>query len=237
MSKVIEALKEAERFMEYFAGETDNTFVGGGTPKTCLAQIREALSAPPAPAPIEAEAGLAQMVLDFFATARAEGLWVGAGRDGRLPFTDEAQYGPKAKALLAAATVAARAPAATDPDDACPVCAEAFKPEDVCATDIELGICHSACLEGSAVVDLNTGEPSDGPIDTYLYGETAAPAPAARMDAERRVAELAEELRSAASLLETLAEDLPEDDVSAIMMRVMAQRNRAALSDGGRADG
>ncbi len=41
---------------------------------------------------------------------------------------------------------------------------------------------------------------------------------------------LASELNAAASLLETLAEDLPEDDVSAVMMRVMAQRNRAALA-------
>lgn len=34
-----DALAEAERFMAYFAGETD-TFVGPGTPKTCLEQIR-----------------------------------------------------------------------------------------------------------------------------------------------------------------------------------------------------
>lgn len=35
-----EALREAGRFIEYFAGETDNTFVGPGTPKACLEQIR-----------------------------------------------------------------------------------------------------------------------------------------------------------------------------------------------------
>lgn len=42
------ALVEAERFMAYFAGETD-TFVGPGTPKTCLAEIRAALGHVEAP--------------------------------------------------------------------------------------------------------------------------------------------------------------------------------------------
>lgn len=37
------ALREAERFMSYFAGET-NAFVGPGTPTTCLDQIRKALA-------------------------------------------------------------------------------------------------------------------------------------------------------------------------------------------------
>lgn len=41
---VDEALHEAERFMAYFAGETGNTFVGPGTPSTCLALIRAALN-------------------------------------------------------------------------------------------------------------------------------------------------------------------------------------------------
>ena len=36
------ALREAERFMAYFAGET-NGFAGGGTPNSCLAMIRDAL--------------------------------------------------------------------------------------------------------------------------------------------------------------------------------------------------
>lgn len=57
----------------------------------------------------------------------------------------------------------------TEHEDSCPVCAVAFKPKDICATDIELGICHAECLEGTPVVDLNTGEPSEGPIDTYRY--------------------------------------------------------------------
>jgi len=55
--KIITALKEAERFMEYFAGETDNVFVGSGTPKECLAQIRAALAAPWEPLKWETYAG------------------------------------------------------------------------------------------------------------------------------------------------------------------------------------
>ncbi len=60
-------------------------------------------------------------------------------------------------------------------DDAilCPVCSVALTPDDLCATDIELGICHAACLEGSPVVDLDTGEPMDGPAHTYRYSDTA----------------------------------------------------------------
>lgn len=60
--------------------------------------------------------------------------------------------------------------AAASTEELCPVCAAPFKPDDLCATDIELGICHAACLEGSPTVDLETGEPTDGPISTYLYG-------------------------------------------------------------------
>lgn len=54
-------------------------------------------------------------------------------------------------------------------EEKCLICLEPLKPEDMCATDIELGICHAACLEGSPAFDLDTGEPSDGPIDTYRY--------------------------------------------------------------------
>ncbi|WP_097140885.1 hypothetical protein [Rhizobium subbaraonis] len=61
----------------------------------------------------------------------------------------------------------------------CPICAEAFKPTDLCASDIEMGTCHAACLEGSPVVDLETGEPSDGPISTYRFDEDAPAAPTA----------------------------------------------------------
>lgn len=45
---------------------------------------------------------LKQQVRDLFAAARAQGLWIGAGRDGTKPLTDDYQYGPLAKALLAA---------------------------------------------------------------------------------------------------------------------------------------
>lgn len=70
--------------------------------------------------------------------------------------------------LEAAAALSAQA---VQPDDehVCPVCAVQFKVGDTCATDIELGMCHAACLEDSPVVDLDTGEPTDGPISTYPY--------------------------------------------------------------------
>jgi hypothetical protein len=68
----------------------------------------------------------------------------------------------------------AGSPALTsDEIDLCPVCAKPLNDEDTCATDIEMGICHAACLEGSPTVDLETCEPSDGPIDTFRYGDTA----------------------------------------------------------------
>lgn len=38
-------LREAERFMSYFANETGGHFSGPGTPTTCLAQIRAVLGA------------------------------------------------------------------------------------------------------------------------------------------------------------------------------------------------
>jgi hypothetical protein len=44
IEKLVQALTEAERFMSYFAGETRGSFVGPGTPKSCLKQIRAALS-------------------------------------------------------------------------------------------------------------------------------------------------------------------------------------------------
>lgn len=58
----------------------------------------------------------------------------------------------------------------------CPICEAAFYPDDICATDIELGICHAECLEGSPVVDLDTGEPiPDGKLDTYRFADTDPP--------------------------------------------------------------
>lgn len=53
----------------------------------------------------------------------------------------------------------------------CPICSLAFRADDICATDIELGTCHSTCLEGSPIVDLETGEPSEGPVTTFRYGD------------------------------------------------------------------
>jgi hypothetical protein len=44
---MIDALREAERFMAYFSFETGGHFVGPGTPQQCLAQIREALGVHP----------------------------------------------------------------------------------------------------------------------------------------------------------------------------------------------
>lgn len=54
----------------------------------------------------------------------------------------------------------------------CPICGEPFADNDVCATDIELGTCHAKCLEGSPVVDLDTGEQISGEFGTFLYHET-----------------------------------------------------------------
>lgn len=62
----------------------------------------------------------------------------------------------------------------SDPDiDTCPICAEPLLDDDICATDITMGICHAACLEGSPTVDLETGDEVEGPMDTYRYGDTA----------------------------------------------------------------
>lgn len=54
--------------------------------------------------------------------------------------------------------------------DFCSVCENALKPDDICASDIELGICHAACLEGSPAVDLDTGEPCET-MHTFRYGQ------------------------------------------------------------------
>lgn len=57
------------------------------------------------------------------------------------------------------------------PEEACPVCNGPLEPDDQCSIDIELGICHAACLEGSPTVNLYTGEPMPGPIPTFRYDE------------------------------------------------------------------
>lgn len=63
--------------------------------------------------------------------------------------------------------------------DCCPICDKPFKADDTCATDITEGTCHAACLEGSPVVDLETGEPTDQPVGTFPYSQVMEPAPAA----------------------------------------------------------
>lgn len=65
-------------------------------------------------------------------------------------------------------------PASDPTDDRCPICDVPFKADDVCATDIEEGTCHAECLAGSPVVDLNTGEPKAGPVDTFFYSDWIA---------------------------------------------------------------
>lgn len=58
-----------------------------------------------------------------------------------------------------------------DEDDVCPICNVQFKTDDLCAMDIELGTCHAVCLEGSPVVNLHSGEPTDGPVSTYRWSD------------------------------------------------------------------
>jgi hypothetical protein len=74
-------------------------------------------------------------------------------------------------------------------DTPCPICRVPLRAEDICATDIEMGVCHAACLEGSPTVDLETGEPSDGPMDIYRYSEVAS-SPAVAEEAEPSIEEL-----------------------------------------------
>lgn len=62
--------------------------------------------------------------------------------------------------------------------EACPICLVPFEADDLCATDITEGTCHAACLEGSPVVSLDTGEPTDGEPHTYRFGDPPQPTPA-----------------------------------------------------------
>lgn len=55
----------------------------------------------------------------------------------------------------------------------CPICDEPIESGDLCATDINEVTCHAECLEGSPVVDLETGEPLDGEADTFVYWEAS----------------------------------------------------------------
>ena len=57
-------------------------------------------------------------------------------------------------------------------DHKCPICGEAFKPDDLCAEDINEGTCHVECLAGSPVVDLDTGDEIEGgKVSTFYYCE------------------------------------------------------------------
>lgn len=67
------------------------------------------------------------------------------------------------------------APTVTAEPEVCPICLELFAPDDLCATDITEGHCHAECLEGADVVNLETGEPSDGPVLTYRYDSLPQP--------------------------------------------------------------
>lgn len=63
----------------------------------------------------------------------------------------------------------------------CPICDKAFKPDDNCATDIELGTCHFECLDGSPVVDLETGEEIlDDDMHSFPYSDVMDPPPQER---------------------------------------------------------
>lgn len=69
----------------------------------------------------------------------------------------------------------------------CPICDQSFKPNDLCATDIELGTCHAVCLDGSPAVHLETGEPlpEGSKMDTYRFAELATPPPKSQGEDER----------------------------------------------------
>lgn len=51
----------------------------------------------------------------------------------------------------------------------CPICGVEFREGDICATEIELGCVHAECLDGAPVVDLDTGNETDAPLDAYSY--------------------------------------------------------------------
>lgn len=59
---------------------------------------------------------------------------------------------------------------ADDEGEVCPICDVEFISGTRCAIDVEMGTCHADCLEGSPVVDLDTGEPTDAPVFTFIYG-------------------------------------------------------------------
>lgn len=118
--------------------------------------------------------------------AHAAGDWVSSGQ--KPPSwswaADKAKHPRRRQLVIAAALTLAEIErldranlTAAQEREACPVCAVPFKAEDLCSTDIELGTCHAACLEGSPTVDLNTGQelPEGTPIATFPYDHLADP--------------------------------------------------------------
>jgi hypothetical protein len=59
----------------------------------------------------------------------------------------------------------------TEGDEAhCDICNRPIKDSDLCATDVDLGPCHATCLEGSPIVNRETGEVIlDAKPDIYRY--------------------------------------------------------------------
>lgn len=102
-----------------------------------------------------------------------------SGNDGGQG-TEVVERTPRSRFERRGGRLYARCDGETSPDlnakeepHSCFICNEVFKADDLCATDIEEGTCHAACLEGSPVVDLTTGEPSDGPVTTFRYVEAS----------------------------------------------------------------
>ena len=63
-------------------------------------------------------------------------------------------------------------PGELDHDDErghCDICSQQINGPDLCATDVDLGTCHAACLEGSPVVNLDTGEPMPEGAAIHTY--------------------------------------------------------------------
>lgn len=69
--------------------------------------------------------------------------------------------------------------ASDDEPHLCPICQVPFQPDDLCAEDITEGTCHFDCLDGSPVVDLETGEElPDQDMHSFPYSEVMDPPPA-----------------------------------------------------------
>lgn len=51
----------------------------------------------------------------------------------------------------------------------CDICSQPIHGPDLCATDVDLGTCHAACLEGSPIINLETGEPMPEGTAPHVY--------------------------------------------------------------------